>query len=196
MRSVRPIRPIASEGLEAGATAMAQVPQHLLDSVEALYAEYCSAKAECLKLNASTELNAIIAIWEKKVQNLPQTLGNLDEIRHAAMKLDRKLQTAINNDLPDVSKRLTRLDRQSEALLLDLENYLNKLPSVIASMKKIAENRASSLRAGSVEERSKRHSAFTSSIVARTDRHIKKHRSKHQRGQYAQRQHRGKRKQG
>jgi hypothetical protein len=94
----RPIRPmaqvpqhlrsIASERLEAGAIAMAPVPEHLLDSVEALYAEYCSVKAECLKLNASTELNAIIAIWEKKVQNLPQTLGNLDEIRDAAMKLE------------------------------------------------------------------------------------------------------------
>ena len=139
-----PTGPIARHSLEgeAGAIAMAPVPQHLLDSIEDLYAEYCSVKEECLKLNASNALNAI---WEAKVEILPQTIKKLNEIRAAAMKIDRELQTAINNDLPDVGKRLTRLDRQSEALLQDLEKHLKKMPSVIAAIKKkITDNSASS----------------------------------------------------
>jgi hypothetical protein len=106
-----PIRPIASNSLEAGAIAMAPVPQHLLDSMDDLYEEYFSVREECPKLNASNALNPI---WETKVEILQQTLKNLNEIRAAAMKIDRELQTAINNDLPD-GKRLTRLDRQAEA---------------------------------------------------------------------------------
>jgi hypothetical protein len=89
VRPMTPIRPIASERLEAGAIAMAPVPRHLLESMEALHAEYWSVRAECLKLNASNELSPL---WEKKVEILLQTLGHLNEIRAAAMKLDRELQ--------------------------------------------------------------------------------------------------------
>ena len=59
MTPMSPIRPIASERLEAGAIAMAPVPRHLLESMEALHAEYWSVRAECLKLNASNELSSL-----------------------------------------------------------------------------------------------------------------------------------------
>jgi hypothetical protein len=133
-----PIGPIARHSLEgeleADAVAMAPVPQHLLDTMDDLYDEYYSVRNECLKLNASNTLNPI---WETKVKILQQTLENLNDIRAAAMKTARELRTEINKDL------LIRLDGQAEALLQDLEKHLEKMPSVIAAIKKnIADNRA------------------------------------------------------
>jgi hypothetical protein len=118
----------------------------LLDSVEASHEEYWSVGAECLKLNASNELSPF---WERTFEILSQSVRDLDQIRAAARKLDREHQTA------DIGKRLTRLDQQSEELLRDLANALEKMPSVIAAMKKIAENRASSRPPASLPRRSR-----------------------------------------
>ncbi len=125
---------------------MAPVPKKLLDSVEASHEEYWSVRAECLKLNASNELSPY---WERTFEILSQSLRDLDQTRAAARKLNREHQTA------DIGKRLIRLDQQSEELLRDLANALEKMPSVIAAMKKIADNRASSRPPASLPHRSR-----------------------------------------
>ena len=136
-----PLGPTARPSLdslegEAGAIAMAPVPQHLLDNMETFYDEYFSVRNEWLKLNGSNALNPL---WESRVKKIPQTVENLNEIRAAAMKTARELRTEINKNL------LTRLDEQAEALLQDLIKDLDKMPSVIAAIKKnIADNRTNS----------------------------------------------------
>ena len=77
----------SGQRLKAGAIAMAPVPKHLLDSVDALHTEYWSVRAECLKLNASNELSPF---WERTFEILSQSLRDLDQIRAAARNLARE----------------------------------------------------------------------------------------------------------
>jgi len=128
-------------GHAAGAIAMTPVPQHFRDSMWTLCEEYFSVREECLKFPASNALNTMLPLWDTTVENLQQTVKNLDEIRAAAMKTARELQTPINKEL------LTTLDGQAGVLLQDLKKHLDQTPSVIAAIKKkIADNRAISTK--------------------------------------------------
>ena len=93
-------------GHAAGAIAMTPVPQHFRDSMWTLCEEYFSVREECLKFPASNALNTMLPLWDTTVENLQQTVKNLDEIRAAAMKTARELRTPINKEL------LTTLDGQ------------------------------------------------------------------------------------
>ncbi len=122
--------------------------------MEGLLTEYWSVRAEYLKLNASNEL---APFWEQTFEILSQSLRDLDQIRAAALKLSREHQTA------DIGGRLTLLDQQSEELLRELADALDKMPSVIAAMKKIAENRASFRPPASLPRRSRSLLLFSDS---------------------------------